>query len=321
MRTIPWLLLLGLAATAAHADFIRRDNNVRFGDGASSADKVLLFDLGLGTSNPRIRANKSTGAIEQATSGGSYQGIVFPPGSLAHTAAITDPSGWEDADGSPVSRTSQTYTALASAITIVITGSMTNGSHCISSPSSLTNILVGYPITDTASLLTAGTVDGLPGACSGGQIHVSTTAGSAITGGTFVIAPYGVATGAATIVKPDCRGRALFGTESTASRLTNAGSGDAGFVDILGGSGGSQFIASHTHGITDPGHVHSAYVTNAAGGVGGWFQGANSNTGAGSPPNTNSATTGISINAPNNVTTGSSGNVPPALAARCIVKL
>ena len=84
---------------------------------------------------------------------------------------------------------------------------------------------------------------------------------------------------------------------------------DASF-DTAGETGGSKdaIVVSHTHTITDPGHVHANGYPN-------WLGEATYGEGAGnsSAANTSSATTGISINS-----TGSSGtnaNLQPYVVA------
>lgn len=155
-----------------------------------------------------------------------------------------------------------------------------------------------------------------------------------------------------TITLPDLRGRVVIGKDdmggSAANRVTNAVSGVAGTT--LGAAGGDQNAQlhghgitdgghghgttdpGHGHGITDPGHVHTNVVTganaNAVGAASAVFQN--------SPQNTNSATTGISINGNttgltvssnttgitvNNSGTGASQNVQPSYVLNKIIKL
>lgn len=115
---------------------------------------------------------------------------------------------------------------------------------------------------------------------------------------------YGVGDGSTTFNVPDYRGRVLAGKDnmggSAANRLTTAGSSVDGLT--LGAVGGAQNVAlttaelaTHSHGVTDPGHTHSydhaGTVQGAANGaVTVWFAN-NTDTDA-----TTSATTGISIN-------------------------
>ena len=81
--------------------------------------------------------------------------------------------------------------------------------------------------------------------------------------------------------------------------LVGLNSGDTSF-DTLGETGGSKdaVVVSHTHSVTDPGHLHAggrtAFLNN------GIASGGNDTTST--PGNTGTATTGISINS-----TGSSG--------------
>ena len=93
----------------------------------------------------------------------------------------------------------------------------------------------------------------------------------------------------------------------------------AGDLYSVAGTGGSKdaIVVSHTHTVTDPGHVHAANVyQNGYDNYQGRFS-ADSWNGA-STLNTNSSTTGISIDS-----TGSSAtnaNLPPYLSVYFIIK-
>ena len=121
--------------------------------------------------------------------------------------------------------------------------------------------------------------------------------------------------GITTFGLPDERARARLALDTvqaasgaTSARLTF---GIAGFTgSLMGSAGGDQRMQTHTHGITDPSHVH--------GGTG--FGGSPVPEGSGPyyaqnatvNGTTASATTGITINASG---TGSSGNVPPSIVS------
>lgn len=103
---------------------------------------------------------------------------------------------------------------------------------------------------------------------------------------------------------PDLRNRFIVGAGSTYSVAGTGGSADA-------------IVVSHTHSVTDPGHIHAISNSNTTAQQG-------SNTGGSlvlhnnSGNQTQSATTGISIG-----TTGSSGtnaNLPPYYALAYIMK-
>lgn len=127
-------------------------------------------------------------------------------------------------------------------------------------------------------------------------------------------------TGASSFIIPDLRGRTPFGKDNmggtTISRITAAGSGITGTT--LGASGGSQFIASHTHdtgfGQTSLGETagmyhrtgNSTFGSGDTGGAGG----------AGSNIKTVTSTSGN----PSITNNSGTGNIPPAIILNYIIK-
>jgi microcystin-dependent protein len=104
------------------------------------------------------------------------------------------------------------------------------------------------------------------------------------------------------IALPDWRGRALAGLDdmgnSAAGRLTSTYFGTSAIV--LGAAGGSEShtlttaqLATHSHGVTDPGHTHTTQMIGNAGSQP--FPAAGQST-ASAITTTDSAVTGISIN-------------------------
>ena len=84
----------------------------------------------------------------------------------------------------------------------------------------------------------------------------------------------------------------------------------------LASTGGTAdaVVVSHTHTITDPGHSHVVtYRPDLAGGTGGYNLAGNTNT-----VNTNSATTGISVDTAG--VSGTNANIPPYLGINFIIK-
>lgn len=122
---------------------------------------------------------------------------------------------------------------------------------------------------------------------------------------------WGAGDGATTFLGPDLRGRGLFGADAmggtAAGRLTDASLGGTTSATV-GAVGGNELYQYHSHGatVTDPTHVHPAFLPDgAAGSYGG---------GASSAPtvqNTGAAATGISV-AISFTGGGGSENLPPA---------
>lgn len=151
--------------------------------------------------------------------------------------------------------------------------------------------------------------------------------GSAISRTTYATAfarlgtTFGPGNGTTTFNLPDKRGRVSVARDdlggSAASRLTSGVSGIAG--DTLGAAGGDQRMQEHTHGITDPGHVHSidppsASDTTSSGLTAAGTGGSEDITAF----NSGSATTGISVN---NAGAGSSQNVQPSIVCNYIIRV
>jgi microcystin-dependent protein len=253
---------------------------------------------------------------------------AVPPGTVVAYSGVALPSGWLWANGALVSRT--TYSALLAAlsatstvtITIASPGVVTWTSHGLSNdwpvqfsttgalPTGLTTGQTYYVISATTNtfqvaLAPGGTAIGTSGSQSGTQ--------------TGILAPYGNGDGSTNFQLPDLRGRTPFGLDNLGGptgvgRVTSAVSGINGTSPAA--AGGDQRMQSHTHGINDPGHVHSygagqipsAFTPRGTNGDGTNF---NNN------PSTNSAATGISIQSTG---AGGSQNMPPALMTNYIVK-
>jgi len=126
---------------------------------------------------------------------------------------------------------------------------------------------------------------------------------------------YGAGDGSTTFNIPDLRGRSAIGLDnmggSSASRITTIASS-------LGANGGSEFLQSHTHGITDPGHTHT-YNNIASTSIGG----GTTPVATGSPGpngtqiNLQSATTGIAVQYSG---AGNSQNLQPMMFLNYIIK-
>lgn len=112
---------------------------------------------------------------------------------------------------------------------------------------------------------------------------------------------YGVGDGSTTFNLPDLRGRMPLGVSGSYALASTGGSADA-------------VVVSHTHTITDPGHLHVITGSNVTGGFAAGSNGYQ-NTGT---TNSATATTGIT-----NQSTGVSGtgaNMTPYLAINFIIK-
>lgn len=91
----------------------------------------------------------------------------------------------------------------------------------------------------------------------------------------------------------------------------------AGTIANIAGSGGSKdaVVVSHTHSITDPGHVHSyPFTTYGSAGV----PAGGNPLAVGGTSNVNSAVTGISVNTAG--VSGTNANLPPYLGINFIIK-
>lgn len=125
---------------------------------------------------------------------------------------------------------------------------------------------------------------------------------------------------------PDLRGTIPAGVDnmggSAAGRITNSG-GDSGIAGtVLGASGGSQFLTSHTHtaNVTDPGHTHPISPADALV----LYDSGNANPGSSEvhafgPLSILSATTGITVSNSDDGA-GSSQNVQPTIMLNYIIK-
>lgn len=124
-----------------------------------------------------------------------------------------------------------------------------------------------------------------------------------------------------TITLPDASGRVVAGRETVTARLTGVIASTT-----LGAVGGDQWLQSHAHSISDPGHTHTA---SGAGQVGNnLFNGTDRAVGTADGTNAgpfqtvnvtvNGATTNISIAANGS---GGSQNVQPVIIMNKIIKL
>ena len=105
---------------------------------------------------------------------------------------------------------------------------------------------------------------------------------------------------------PDSKGRARYTLDQSAGRLSSA---VAGFnPNVVGAGGGDQNIPAHTHGVTDPGHVHTgSFIMGVNPGTGDFAARGVINT-ISESVTIDSHTTGLTVNVSG---TGTAANVPP----------
>lgn len=133
---------------------------------------------------------------------------------------------------------------------------------------------------------------------------------------------WGAGDGTTTFNVPDFRGRALIGKDdmggTSANRITTPGAGFDG--DVLGATGGNEFLQTHNHTatVTDPGHTHNATPNNQTpGGLNGFANTGNSSNTT-TTYNLGTATTGITVtNA--DAGTGTSQNVQPSAVVNWLI--
>lgn len=259
---------------------------------------------------------------------------VIPPGTIWPSARRTAPAGWLLPYGQEVSRSTYAglYVALAPTLgTITVT---------IASPAVFTLASHGLQVGDRIRLSTTGAlptglaantdyyISAVPSSSTfrvsatlgGADINTSGTQSGTHTAQYF---PYGAGDGSTTFNLPDLRGRTFVGADamggSAASRLTSGGSGIYGAA--LGAAGGAEThtlttaqMPVHSHGVTDPGHVHAINAATFSGNSDGIVPSGPYPQ----PGNTASATTGITIQ---NAGSGNAhNNTQPSFVGTFIIK-
>lgn len=233
---------------------------------------------------------------------------IIPPGTSSFPYLVGEIIDWAGpqlppgrffwCDASAKSRT--TYAELFNALTIQTTGSLHSNTTVDNIPSTA-DMGIGMPISgpNIPASTTIANVN------SGTQITLSQAATGTASNVAIVVAPHGVGDGSTTFNVPDRRGRTPIGT----GQGNTAEGGGTGTNRVLGTTGGAEThtqawgeLATHTHTINDPGHIHSyTYNGSMPGIIGG---------GTGQPAYPSGATTdtsgtGISVN-----NTGSGSPMP-----------
>ena len=269
-----------------------------------------------------------------------YPGFIQPYAGFIGSALSLVPSGWLACYGQAVSQS--TYANLFSAIcpnlgAVAITnaspavvtlsghGFVTgdqiyfNGSGTINAGlSQNTNYFVIYIGANTFNLATT-----LANAEAGTKIATT----GALSGTINCYAqPYGGAS-STTFNVPDLRGNVLAGADAmggtAASRLTLSTA--QGTYGMLGATGGEQShtivtaeLASHNHGVTDPGHGHTTNFASGSSGSYTYVPGGNGTLVGSNSTVVNTGTTGISTQ--NAGSGGAHNNVQPTVIVNYIIK-
>lgn len=148
--------------------------------------------------------------------------------------------------------------------------------------------------------------------CFGQQISTTTYADLFTLWGTTF------GSGSGTFGVPDLRGRVLYGKDNmggaAASRLQSSFGVDGATLGAVGGDQAAALL-SHTHGVVDPGHVHTLQAGNA--GLGGTGGGDVVQISGGPAPIVNGASTGITIAS---VGTATASRLVPGIVVNWIVK-
>lgn len=264
-----------------------------------------------------------------------------PSGVMAPFGGRAIPTGWQECDGTSLTRTGANASLFAALVVSKGTATISNATPAVVTFTSHGMNNGEIVFFETTGLLPTGVsadTNYFVTKIDANTFKLSTTFANFLAGtfvstssagsGTHTLfdAPYGVADSTHFNV-PDCRGRYLAGFDSgnATSRLTRSDPAGKGVsADGLGTQGGEQAhtqttseLVAHNHSINDPGHFHTVnvFATTTAQGTGS----GNAVPTTTANVNSDSKTTGISIN---NTGSGSASNVtPPSLVIRWIIKL
>lgn len=240
---------------------------------------------------PKGAASAASGTVYIANGSGSGTwGTIATAlnftGMVADFAVPIAPTGWLECDGSAVSRT--TYSDLFAAVTIQQSGTRTSGSAVITGLSSTSNMKAGYyaggsGITNGTTILS---VD------SASQITLSANAVSSGTA-TVIVGPWALGDGSTTFNILDVKTSGRFRRSRTSS--VNVGVSQTSQNASHTHTGTTASNGAHTHGVTDPGHTHTASTTAQFFTIGTTISGPGGGTMVGGSVTVNSNTTGVSI--------------------------
>jgi len=251
----------------------------------------------------------SPGAYGDATHVATFtvdaQGRLTAAGSTSITGFLTVANNLSDVASAATSRTNLGVTATGADTTYAFRAN--NLSDLANAGTARTNLGLGTIATQNASSVTisGGTITNTNGGVPAGAMFdfAGTAAptgyllcdGSAVSRATYaalfaaISTTWGVGDGVTTFNVPDFRRRAAVGS---------GGSGSATLGNAVGNTGGEENhvlvtaeLAAHTHSLTDPGHVHTAFSVGSS--TTGFASTGSAGTSGGGSVGISTATTGI----------------------------
>ena len=275
---------------------------IRVQDSADPDASPFVVDtsgqVGIGTASPSNAIDVAGGAIQISSSGGTSR-IVMSADSTDSIFSVNDDRNFT-VKTNAATRLTVNSTAATTTVPVVLPGDPTSALQAAPKQ------YVDAAGPSGAIMAFAGTT--APSGwlkCEGQAISRTTYATLYAAIGTA----WGVGDGSTTFNVPDLRGMFVRGTG------TNATGSSSGAVGPSVGAYAADTYLNHSHGVTDPGHVHSfpgyagSAPSTAAGGSTWYITGSNTNT--------NSNTTGLTVNTS---TTGGTETKPKNYGVLYIIK-